>query len=534
MRKWMRMFLCCWMIPVIAFLAAGCSGSVTEGGTRILPPQTREAPLQGTWRIEACYASNVPGNANGSDGENRWVGKMAGFIEDTIVLGEYSWTGVNYKVKRVNTEEYFLHKNRDLIEHLGIEKKELYVITASSQGRFLYEFARIDEERVVVSIEDEFYCLKRVSDRFNPMLKDMAREKWTDSGEEYVSRRETQYSGILLGIRIPVRSDRDSEGNVLSSNTNNSISNAAGSKTGYEEYRYMTYWISCRNGEVQPVLTTSDLFLPRKDGFWKVEVRRRAGEEGAQDVILASRIAGSTYKKQWPANQNSDAAGNGERKSAILYVGNDYLCVENTEYDSQTSGDAVRKVLRTLPVDNLENTSGVKISDIAGENGSIAMDNAFSEIVNTSKNTGNDRMYEEQHEENFALFRKTGHWFFKGRINFQQNGQVPFVDFNLNLIPPPDMVAYDMLHVPWTFIKDKVPQAVDAYTSPGRDMAVVITRTGMLIYALNRDALADVPLKKLKLPEGSSVVMAEWATGNYVRSWEKAFVKNNRVTKAGG
>lgn len=136
-------------------------------------------------------------------------------------------------------------------------------------------------------------------------------------------------------------------------------------------------------------------------------------------------------------------------------------------------------------------------------------------------------------EENFALFRKTGHWYFMGRVKLPENAQVPYLDFNINLLPPAELVMYDELHLSWTDIKDRIPDAVDAYTSPNRDLAVILTRNQLLIYTMSYGTLGEVPLKKLQLQEGDSVVMAEWALGDYMENWEKTFIKNNAAREAG-
>jgi hypothetical protein len=104
------------------------------------------------------------------------------------------------------------------------------------------------------------------------------------------------------------------------------------------------------------------------------------------------------------------------------------------------------------------------------------------------------------------------------------------MDFNLNLIPPSDMVAYDALQVPWTAVKDKLPDAVDIYTSPNKDIAVILTRNKILVYDIVNKTLSDAPLAGYKLEDGSSVIMAEWGIGEYAPIWEKSFTKNN-VTK---
>ena len=134
---------------------------------------------------------------------------------------------------------------------------------------------------------------------------------------------------------------------------------------------------------------------------------------------------------------------------------------------------------------------------------------------------------DDAQQKNFALYRKTGHWFFKGRIDPDRQGHLPYMDFNLNLLPPANMVAYDVLHVPWKEMKDKLPNAIDIYTSPNRDLAVILTRSHILLYTIEGRKLSGEPIAKIRLEEGSTVIMAEWSMGEYVARWENSFIKNN-------
>ena len=68
---------------------------------------------------------------------------------------------------------------------------------------------------------------------------------------------------------------------------------------------------------------------------------------------------------------------------------------------------------------------------------------------------------------------------------------------------------------------------MDAYTSPNRDIALIITYSYIEIYAIKDGEIADEPLGKIKVRNGETVVMAEWATGEYVARWEKSISQLN-------
>jgi len=68
---------------------------------------------------------------------------------------------------------------------------------------------------------------------------------------------------------------------------------------------------------------------------------------------------------------------------------------------------------------------------------------------------------------------------------------------------------------------------VDAYTSPNKDIALIIAKDTLYIYTLTNNELSKAPVKKYKLNPGESVVMAEWVLGSYVGKWQQSFERND-------
>jgi hypothetical protein len=505
MRKGSAAFLLLFLL----MLLSGCTTTASDDADRIERPSNNAMLLEGTWKIDA-YVGGANTASVQIDSEDSIIGEKMGFSSLIMVFRGNYWNDVSFKVKRVNVKEYFLHTNYNTENGLKVNGDETLVLTAYSQDKFLYEFVKISDDTMVVSIDDQYYSMKKVSDKFSGIGDASAGLLTLPAEEDIAAKSQIIRSGLLMGIRTPVKTE-----------------------DGMNDYIYNTYWISGINRFFQPVLSSKDIYLPRMDGFWKLKINKRMGTEGTEDVLIASMVSKRGDKLQSIIGENYSKRLETKLRSAVVYVGNDYVCVENTVLDSgeSTTSAAFKKTIRTLPVDNLNNIDGIKISDIAGENGTMAMESAVSDLLKGSGNNETMLLDETTLQESFALYRKTGHWFFKGRLNLGSSNLLPYMDFNLNLIPPANMVAYDMLQVPWTTIKDRVPQAVDVYTSPNRDIAIVLTRSEILLYSINGKDLSAQPSFKLPLAEGSSVIMAEWAVGDYVQSWEKSFVKNNETSQ---
>lgn len=499
--------LFCLVIFLLALLSS-CSSAVPDNMDRIGRPTNKTAPLEGTWKLKECL-NDVNSTENPIVTEDPMLGEKIGFSQDIMAFAGNYFSNVSYKVKRVNVNEYFLHKDQEVLKNLSLKGNEILAITAYSDDKFLYEFIKDSEGLIIVNIDERYYCMEKVSDDFSgagDIIADTLKRSDSNEGQK---KNQLLQSGLLLSVRIPIKTD-----------------------DGLGDYIYGTYWISGINRSLRPVLYAKDIYLPRMDGFWRLQIEKRLGAEGVVDILHASMVSKSGGNPPASFAENASKRLETKLRKAVVYVGNDYVCIENTVYDKQKDSTAVglKKTLRTLPVDNLTNIDGIKISDLVGENGTMAMESAIAELLKESAANGIGSIDGETQEENFALFRKTGHWFFKGRLNLNAEEQLPYIDFNLNLIPPADMVAYDMLQVPWTEVKEKLPQALDIYTSPNKDLAVILTQNEMLLFAIENKMLSDEPLARLPLAEGSSVIMAEWATGKYVQSWEKSFIKNNETS----
>ncbi len=506
--KNMRMGLLIYMAIILLALLYGCSSVSSGNADRIGRPSNKAIPLEGTWKLDICL-NDENSAKNSSESGDAMLGEKMGFSQDTMAFAGNYFINVSYKIKRINVLEYFLHKNQGILEKLNLEGKEILVITTYSNDKFLYEFIKDSKGMIVVNIEEQYYCMKKISDDFSGAGSTMVGALKHAENDDGNIKNQQLRSGLLLGIRIPVKT-----------------------KDGLGDYIYGTYWISGMNRTLRPVLYSKDIYLPRMDGFWRLQMEKKLVSEGAEDFLYASMVSKRGGIPPAKAMENTSERVETKLRKAVVYVGNDYVCVENTMYDKKNDSNAAgfKKTLRTLPVDNLTKIDGIKISDMAGENGIMAMESAIAELHKETGFNGIKSIDGNIQEENFALFRKTGHWFFKGRINLEDAEQKLYMDFNLNLIPPANMVAYDVLQVPWTEMKDKLPKALDIYTSPNRDLAVILTRNEILLYDIENKMLSDDPLSRLPLQEGSAVIMAEWAIGDYVLRWEKSFIKNNETS----
>ena len=283
---------------------------------------------------------------------------------------------------------------------------------------------------------------------------------------------------------------------------------------------YRTIWISSYNRKIESVLETSNLFIPRRSGFWKLDVGTRIIGGFLQDQIILSPVDSINTSVPDKAEQSRPLIGMNIKKN-ILFVSDDYIAIEYSE----TPGDEIKEPdrYRVLPLDDANSQKGIKISNIADEGmEDIFYKSAQSYLISKSRKISGD-LRDVAREDNFTVARRNGHWILKGRLDIDGSGE----DFNIGLMPEGKLLNYDKLHVTWDEIKERIPMALDAYTSPAEDILIVVTGNFIMVYPIEEGQIAEKPIRKIGIRKGETVIMAEWATGDYVSRWEKSFNQIN-------
>lgn len=499
-----RIFVILAAVIMILFTSS-CANPSLDTGEKIVSPLNNALPIEGKWEI---FTSPSADASLTNEVKDELIGKSVQFSSSAVMIGEHIWKSPNYKIKKVKTDEYLVSRYELSKENIKINEKESYVITVTSDGTFICEFLKIDSKEMIGFIQNNIYHMKKVSDGIDTSFVKMSEGDTKSAASSYTSVSSGQHkTGVMLGLRYPKGSSK------------NSI-----------EYGYRTFWISANDGTLNPVLETKDIFFPRKSGFWKLESVRVKEADKVEDVLIAyntAKVKSSRDKNiRITPSRWSNRKGSIYRK--IYYIGNDYVSFE-TNGSGKNIDNGQRwqdNRLQLQPIDNIATMRGVKISDLFGENGLAAMESAKDELIEELNGRNMQEVNISDNEENFGLVRKTGHWYFKGRFNYIEGGNLSYMDYYINLIPPVKLVFYDSLHIAWRDIKDKVPEAVDAFTSPNKDIAIITTRNKINIYAINNGKLGESPLKSIPLKDGEMVIMAEWASGSYVENWESSFISN--------
>lgn len=405
------------------------------------------------------------------------------FSRQLVILGSYVWHQPAYKIKKVNSREYLMTRQIVLDGYLASINQNVDVVTVFAQANYLGEFMKIDDATVISFVRNKVLLLHKAADRADDPstaanLKVANADYYDNSG----------ISGVFIGLRIPSHGD----------------------------YAYRTVWVAADNKNLHPVLSREGIFFPRRSGFWELQMKsgyKQGGAElRAQNVVIKDDLKGIKD------DVSAKAASFNTQSIVVDYIGNDYVII------TRNNGGSDR--LQVLPVDQLSSPLGIKVADLLGDTGLTAYLSARQQALQTLHSQGITLIEEEGGEDNFGMNRSNGHWHLQGRINYHHNGTPENVDFNIDCIPPDSLVSYDTLYLSWQSIRDRVPNAVDAFTSPNKDIAVIKTASKLYYFGISGEQLDSVPLGETDLQEGTSVIMAEWATGFYVDEWEKIFIDN--------
>jgi len=492
------------ILIAISLLLVLSSCNIADGSSseKITTPKNNTPPIQGKWVIEDIILS--PYSQSSGDSVETMVGREGLFHKEGVVVGDDFTIKPSFKIKNVDAIDYLLYKYKTNASRLGIEDDMIEIITILNDNTYFYEFIKISDDLMLVNINDAFYSMKKTVDevsieeinRYVTVEKNMLRTFG-------IVEEENFQSGVLLGIKTPIFDEKN--------------------QAPYWEYK--TIWINSQNKTIAGIYELNKLLVPRKNGFWILESNRQISNNFISDELIAT--------PQFRTNDSASIEDDINILLAdeeisfvkdvpsiiknILFIGNDYISVENIDMDRNS-----RRTLQVYAIDNLKDKKPIELSDLIGKAGT----DIFEEGVRSVQSLDPTII---PNEENVGLVRRNGYWIMKGRINYNQNDEELYKDFNIKSIPPKDMVNYDEQKIPWDAIRLLIPDVVDVFSSPNNDFVVVITSSHFVIYNLEDGDLISNPVARIKLPYDSSIIMSEWAIDRYANIWQNEVIKNDGI-----
>jgi hypothetical protein len=180
--------------------------------------------------------------------------------------------------------------------------------------------------------------------------------------------------------------------------------------------------------------------------------------------------------------------------------------------------------LKIVPLSTPDHGS-IKISEIFGDKAKDTLNNSAKNYLQSIKIPSADVQNIVPNENNIAMYRKNGHWMLKGRLNIG----LGFSDFSISIIPEKKLVNYDNLTISWKDVKAAIPEALDIFESPNSDFAIVVTKNYISVNQIVNNDLYSTPKAKISIGETDSIIMSEWATGDYTEKWDRTISSMGKV-----
>jgi hypothetical protein len=493
------------ILCVILLYNGGCNSQNTGNTQKIAPPNSNVIPIQGKWVINKVIGVGASTNDTSSLSSDAWVGKSSEFSNRFVIVGDYILYAPSYKIRSLDLQEYLLFNHKFLGDYINLPSKETDIITITGKDRFFCEIIKIGDNQIILEIDKYNLYLSKISNKIDNVLPSKLNSSFK---EEFNSNNDggIKRTGVLIGMSAPIYEKSKSKGlNIVG-------------------YNYRTLLVSAKNKKLHPIIECKNIIFPRKSGFWKMEVNRSIQKGIVNETINSYNITtGETYKNNNYSLENSKSSKILDlTTNKINYIGNDFISIENnTKYKNQNLSK-----LKIVPIDSLPGLKGIKLSDVVSDERIKTVNTQVQNIYTLLKKNGDEILVENSLEDNLGLLRNAGHWYFYRHIDYLRNNLISNEDYRLNIIPPTSLIFYDELCVAWTDIKERVPDAVDVYTSPNKDLAIILTKDNrLIIYGVNSGVLDKIPLKILILKNDEKIIMAEWATGSYSENWEKFITK---------
>ena len=499
----MKKILSLFILVTIFINLTACNNVDLSTTTRVTPPRV-EIPVEGVWKVER-YAFSAMSKMVEEEA-NEWIGKKASFKYQKVVLPDDNCEKPEFKIKTVNTKTYLYNNYKSFMANLHINQSEIKIITITSNQNYFRDIIKIDDNTIVIIKDGVFFFLSKQPSGSRIRTDDTRNKKKLSykKTEQYIKKYQ---SGLLLGLK----SYKTVDYKLPYTNENKQIL----------EPVYRTLWISY-DGSIEQTSELPFLFVPRRTGFWKLQVTREITENYGKDFILAAPI-GKEIKTGDVKVKNVKNTNFYDLKS-INFVGNDYVCYER-DNESGVKGAKQSNVshsLEVVPIDTIYSGSEIPIvaSKVLGEKGIEGLNAGAKSYLRTISKKEKKLLKSTPSPTNFGIFRENGKWLLRGRLNYLSASiKQEYADFNVPLAAPENLVNYDSLFPSWEVIKQKVPNAVDGYTSPNKDIVVVLTNSKLLVYAIKNNILGKYPLKELQLKNSEVSVMAQWALDDYVKLW---------------
>ena len=248
----------------------------------------------------------------------------------------------------------------------------------------------------------------------------------------------------------------------------------------------------------------SGLAVPRKDGWWKLDVATQTQGDSSRQVIVASKDA-HPAPKPWKLDdgcQETDTVelpfAGGDSVSAVQSGGG--MC-EGAAHPWQAYNVVFGTFESAAKGDGVE---ALSIAKVLGPDASTALQKAGKALL---AKRGDEACLGDPDDAAWGLVRKDGRWQVRGELPYAAEAcRDRHEEFDVPVAVPKEIAGPDALPKPYAEYGKTQAALTDVLASPSGRIEVIVTRPRFDVwFGGKRVGGAD--------ESGASVVMAQWALG---------------------
>ncbi|CAM4469166.1 hypothetical protein [Paenibacillus tarimensis] len=287
---------------------------------------------------------------------------------------------------------------------------------------------------------------------------------------------------------------------------------------------YRTLLVTADDSLPKKVAEDSGILMPYRTNFWRVEVGRVDLGQGEYQVAGAYNT--QTNKKLDKPLKLYSKEGNPREivRERIDYVGNRYIALTREIAAPGVKGEHDKRQ------EKQETTWVMEVSQLgqARELGSLTAGTEHHAVASAGPDQPLAAFLSNEEDmpmgteliHNWTLTRKPGRWIAEKLLMPGTAAAAPLLQ-EIEQELDPTIVQHNQLDIPWNDIRAVEPAAVDAYTSPAGNLAVIMTDRRLLFYGMKDQSLTNLGFEEA-VGQDERIIMVQWAiVPRYVEMWKE-------------
>ncbi len=484
----MKKFINIFLVVLISFFITGCNEVSQNKIYKIKAPQNNSLSIKGVWRVDNYKV--LDDDIYSLNNRKFLVGEDIEICNEYIALKNIEYSNISYKLKLVKDDYVISYEEKYNIGNLNLNKENYEVISVFNDNNIIFEFIKDTSESGLIFYNGALYNVSLVG-QINDDIENNIKKEEHKSDSRLVNDYNSPV-GVYLGIKSKNKEDNTEE--------------------------YKTLYVSFKDGKLQPIREKEGLIVPRINGIWYINKEFVEKNDYYYEYFDAKPI----NNKEFVNSSNKKIENIDKNKYiSINFVGNDYIATE--VYEGKNFDGEYGKY-EVLPIDNITSNIPIVISDIFPADDSKSFKQTYDKVINSFSDEDKQKYSPYMNYSNFSLKRVNGKWTVVGKISPAYGIDGSGYDYTLNLKQNKKLLNYDSLLIPWKTLKRELPGIKDAFTSPNKRIALILTEKALLIDEIENYKINNVPLDIIDMNENDEIIMAEWCIGDYVDNWEKPFL----------